>query len=123
MATFFGETALSQEVGTPSYTAPEVLNNKYSYQCDIWSVGVILYFLVCGYLPFSGENETATYKKIKNGKVIFPEGVHGQVSTECIELIILMLKVDVYKRITIDEALMHPWFKKYYRSKAVRAEL
>jgi calcium-dependent protein kinase len=95
LATFFGETALSQEVGTPSYTAPEVLNNKYSYQCDIWSVGVILYFLVCGYLPFSGENETATYKKIKNGKVIFPEGVHGQVSTECIELIILMLKVDV----------------------------
>ena len=56
---------------------------------------MILYFLVCGYLPFSGENENATYKKIRNGKVIFPDGVHGQVSIECIELIILMLKVDV----------------------------
>jgi hypothetical protein len=42
---------------------------------------------------------------------------------ECIELIILMLKVDVAKRITIDEALKHIWFKKFYRSKASRSEL
>ena len=77
LATYFGERNLSEMVGTSYYTAPEVLNNEYSYQCDIWSVGVILYFLACGYLPFSGENESAIFRKIKNGKVIFPDGVHG----------------------------------------------
>jgi serine/threonine protein kinase len=123
LATYFGEEDLRESVGTPSFTAPEVLNNQYSYQCDIWSVGVLLFLLVSGYLPFSGENEGAIFRKIKTGKLTFPEGVHGRISTECIELIILMLKVDVSKRISIDEALKHPWFKKYYRSKAVRSEL
>ena len=84
---------------------------------------MLLFYLVCGYLPFSGENESVIFKKIKTGKIKFPDGVHGRISTECIELIILMLKVDVSRRITVDEALKHQWFKKFYRSKAIRSEL
>ena len=86
-------------------------------------MGVILYYLVCGFLPFSGENESAIFKKIRTGKIVFPEGTHESISFECIELIIMMLKVDVEKRISIEEAMKHIWFKKFYRSKATRAEL
>lgn len=53
--------------GTAYYMAPEVLDGNYNFKCDIWSLGVIMYLLVSGYLPFQGENKHEVFKKIKNG--------------------------------------------------------
>jgi len=53
--------------GTLSYVAPEVLKKSYTSQCDMWSLGVIAFILLVGYMPFSGAEEQQT-KDIMAGK-------------------------------------------------------
>ena len=51
-------------VGTPLYLPPEVIDGEYDEKCDIWSLGVLLYSLLCGYPPFYGKNKTQLYDNI-----------------------------------------------------------
>ena len=58
------EILLSTKVGTPFYVAPEILSGKYSFPCDLWSIGVLTYLMLCGYPPFYDEKEQSIFKKI-----------------------------------------------------------
>ena len=75
---------LKTKVGTPYYVAPEVLTGQYGKECDIWSVGVITYLLLCGYPPFYEENEALIFNKIKKEELEFPMEDWKDISDEAI---------------------------------------
>lgn len=78
---------MKQKFGTPYYIAPEVLNNNYDEKCDLWSIGVILYILLCGYPPFNGSNDEQIIKRVKEGKYRTDEEEWKNISVDAINLI------------------------------------
>lgn len=104
---------MSTVCGTPSYLAPEIISgNKYTTQCDIWSIGVILYLLLCGYPPFSDDDNAQMMKAIKSGDVRFPSPDWDNVSAAAKDLIGRCLDVNPNTRIRSGEILNHPWMQK-----------
>lgn len=101
---------MATRVGTPYYIAPEVLNRNYTKACDLWSIGVITYILLCGYPPFYGENDTAIFKQIMIGHFDFPANEWGSISREAKDFIKSLLNLDQHARPTAAEAKTHPWF-------------
>ncbi|KAI9358697.1 kinase-like domain-containing protein [Pilaira anomala] len=104
------------QCGTPNYVAPEILNptgtRSYDKQCDMWSLGVILYICLCGFPPFSDETAPPSMKtQIKMGKFDFPSPYWDDISKEAKELISALLIVDPFKRATVSDALEMPWMK------------
>lgn len=93
--------------GSPAYAAPELVSgrNYLGSEADIWSMGVLLYALLCGFLPFDDENIGSLYRKIQLGVYEKP----SWLSLGSIQLIGQMLQVDAKKRITIKQLLTHPW--------------
>ena len=98
--------------GTPSYTCPEQITGKeyIGSAADIWSLGVIFYAMVCGFLPFEAVSIPLLYKRIRSGLYRCPE----YISEEARDLIGRMLTVDADKRATIAELRSHAWMLMEY---------
>ena len=102
--------------GTPYYIAPEVLNEKYDEKCDVWSCGVILYILLCGYPPFNAEQDDLILEKIKIGKFSFPHEEWDSVSQMAKDFITTLLEYNPKKRPSALEALSNIWITTYKNS-------
>ncbi|TYZ63059.1 hypothetical protein PybrP1_006875 [[Pythium] brassicae (nom. inval.)] len=111
-------------LGTRGYLAPEMLQRKaYTMSVDIWALGVIVYVLVCGCLPFNDDGAKITTEKAAQAKfgLRFPRWASG-LSEGAKDLLRHLLEVDASKRYTAEQALAHPWVtgqqtpNKYLRS-------
>ena len=109
-ARFFDKSKKMNRIsGTPYYIAPEVLAEKYDEKCDIWSRGVILYILLCGYPPFNADTDELILEKIKAGRFTFPAEEWDTVSPLAKDLVCHMLQFHPSKRVSASEALEHKW--------------
>lgn len=107
-----GNIQMQTVCGTPGYCAPEVINpgkEGYSKPCDMWSIGVITYILLCGYEPFYDENERIIYKKILKNDFEFDSPYWDDVGQNAKDLISKLLVLNPAKRLTAAQALRHPW--------------
>ncbi|XP_009876185.1 PREDICTED: maternal embryonic leucine zipper kinase [Apaloderma vittatum] len=98
--------------GSPAYAAPELVQGKayIGSEADIWSMGVLLYAVLCGFLPFDDDNVMALYRKITRGKYVIPKWLSASSTL----LLNQMLQVDPKKRITVKHLLTHPWIMQGY---------
>ena len=97
--------------GTAWYLAPEVLAGSYDEKAEIWSLGVILYAMLCGFLPFDGDGTIEIFQAIKRGKLDLKSEPWPSISEEAKDLLTGMLQKNPYRRMRLRDVLLHPWFK------------
>ena len=98
-------------VGSSYYIAPEVIRGKYDEECDLWSVGVIMYILLTGTPPFNGEDDDSILNAVSKGKYDTNIEPYKALTPEAKDLITKLLKYNPDERITAKDALTHPWFQ------------
>ena len=101
---------LSTPCGSPCYASPEmVCGNKYNgFRIDVWSCGIIIFAMICGYLPFEDPNNEILFKKIMKCKVDYPE----YLSDDVLDIMNKIIVVDPNKRINIEQIKQHPFYLK-----------
>jgi len=102
--------------GTLSYVAPEVLKKSYTSQCDLWSLGVIAFILLVGYMPFSGSEDQQT-KDIAEGKFKMKQERWAVVTSQARSFVTSLLQVNPEKRLTAQTALQHKWISQRHKNK------
>ena len=103
-------TKLSGVTGTVYYCSPEIVNDKYDFECDEWACGVMMYILLVNEPPFQGESEEEIFSKILKDEPNLDINPLKDISDNCKDLIKKLLEKDAKKRIKAREALKHPFF-------------
>lgn len=107
----YGESKLLKTAcGSPCYASPEMIAGKHYHglPSDIWSCGIILYAMTCGYLPFEDPNTNKLYKKILACDYSIP----SSISTNLKDLMKKILNTDPTKRYSIGDIRAHDWYSK-----------
>ena len=101
---------LSTPCGSPCYASPEmVCGNKYNgFRIDIWSCGIIIFAMICGYLPFEDPDNEILFKKIMKCEVDYPD----YLSDDVLDIMNKIIVVDPNKRYNIEQIKKHPFYLK-----------
>jgi len=113
---------MDQSLGTLAYAAPEVLSGSYTSQCDLWSLGVIAFVLLAGYMPFSGS-EPKQMMDIQSGRYSIKKERWDGISSEAKEFVSALLQKNPDVRMTAKQALEHPWITQRHRDTNVNTEV
>lgn len=96
-------------MGTVAYAAPEIFSGgKYDKSVDVWSLGVIFYALLMGFLPYDSENKKEIVQKLLNDPVPFDQE-WNDVSPQAKEIVFRMLQKDASKRCSIEQVMCCAW--------------
>ena len=111
------EEKCTEPYGTLSFVAPEILEGKpYDKSVDLWSLGIITYALLCGFLPFDDKySEREIVRKTIHNPIPYDINIWGYYSPEAKIFVNGLLQKKPEKRYTIKEVLEHPWIKKMDR--------
>lgn len=111
--TFSRKDKMRTICGSPYYLSPEILNQKYTKKCDVWSLGVMLFEMLTGQLPFYSDNNNDLFRLVQSGrydKNLISENKKN-FSENCQDLIKKMIVVGENERPDLQEVLEHDWFK------------
>jgi len=100
---------LDRSCGTMAYVAPEVLNRDCSQQSDLWSVGVIVFILLAGYMPFPGQTDQEKGEAIRQGRYTMKAKRWRHISDKARDFVQQLLVVSPEQRLTAQKALEHSW--------------
>ena len=113
------------QFGTIGYAAPEVLKGiPYNKTSDIWSIGILIYLLIIGCLPFDDANEVNKIRDMTiNEEIPFPAVICKKKTQESIYLLENILRKDQTKRLSLEEILKSKWMQKFCKSHIVKERL
>ena len=120
MATFVGvDGQVRGRCGTPGYVAPEIFsagaNGGYGNKVDVFSAGVTLYVMLCGYEPFYGETDDELKRANREAEVEFPDEDWSSISEAARDLVRQMTHRDPSQRLDAKDALKHAWISEHVK--------
>jgi len=112
LATIFqGGVMMKSRVGSPYYMSPEVLKKSYTQATDLWSLGVVMYAMLCGYPPFCGNTDSELFVEIQKRALEFEPEDWDTVSPDAKDLVSNLINRDVKQRLTAAQTMEHTWIK------------
>jgi len=105
---------LNNTVGTAYFIAPETIKGAYDEKCDMWSIGVILYYILSGKFPFTGNSNFEIFEKIQKNEPVF-KNLFKDISQNAIDFIKKCLVKNPNERLSAKECLSHPWLEPIFK--------
>lgn len=108
------EDRVSKTLGSPAFQAPEIASGADEYsgtRVDVWALGVTLFYLLTGNVPFQADSHIGLFREIAKGEYVYPQDkdiVIPEMAKNCIDK---MLKVDFKERWSVDQLLKDPWIQ------------